>query len=58
MALINAVAAITSANCRYICPVMPGMNAGGKNTDINTRVMPMIGPNNSRMASMLACFGD
>ena len=34
------------------------MNAGGKNTDINTRVMPMIGPNNSRMASMLACFGD
>ena len=29
------------------------MNAGGRNTDINTSVMPMIGPNNSRIASML-----
>src|SRR5262245_105858 len=54
---INAVAAITSANCRYICPVIPGMNAGGKNTDINTKVIPMIGPISSRIASMDPCFG-
>ncbi len=56
-ALITAVAAMTSANWRYICPVMPGMNAGGRKTDISTRVMPMIGPNSSFIASMLACFG-
>ena len=54
---INAVTAITSANCRYICPVIPGMNAGGRNTDINTKVIPMIGPNSSRIASIAPCFG-
>ena len=57
-ALINAVAAMTSANWRYICPVIPGMNAGGTKTDISTRVIPIIGPNNSRIVSMLASFGD
>ena len=54
---ISAVAAITSANCRYICPVIPGMNAGGRNTDINTSVIPMIGPISSRIASIDPCFG-
>ena len=57
IALINAVAAITSANCRYICPVIPGMNAGGKNTDISTSVIPMIGPISSFIASIDPCFG-
>ena len=51
------MAAITRANCRYICPVMPGMKAAGKNTTARTSVMPMIGPINSRMASIAACFG-
>ena len=45
MALSSAVAAITSANCAYIRPVRPGRNAAGRNTDISTSVMPMIGPN-------------
>ena len=54
---INAVAAITSANCRYICPVIPGMNAGGRNTDISTSVIPMIGPISSRIASIAPCLG-
>ena len=54
---ISAVAAITSANCRYICPVIPGMNAGGRNTDINTSVIPMIGPISSFIASIAPCFG-
>ncbi len=42
-ALMMAVTAMTRANWRYICPVMPGMNAGGRKTDMSTRVMPMIG---------------
>ena len=54
---INAVTAITNANCRYICPVIPGMNAGGRNTDISTSVIPMIGPNSSRIASIDPCLG-
>ena len=45
IALSKAVAAITSANCAYICPVRPGRKAAGMNTDIKTSVMPMIGPN-------------
>ena len=56
-ALIKAVAAITSANCRYIWPVIPGMNAGGRNTDIRTSVIPMIGPISSFIASIAPCFG-
>ena len=54
---MKAVAAITSANWRYIWPVMPGMKAGGMKTDINTRVTPTIGPISSFIASMLACLG-
>ena len=46
MALSSAVAAITSANWAYIRPVKPGRNAAGRNTDISTSVIPMIGPNN------------
>ena len=57
IALISAVAAITRANCLYICPVMPGMKAAGRKTLISTSVMPMIGPKSSRMASMVACLG-
>ncbi len=45
MALNKAVAAITSANCAYIRPVSPGRNAAGRNTAINTSVIPMIGAN-------------
>src|SRR5437588_13121523 len=29
---------------RYMRPVKPGKNAAGKNTDISTSVMPMMGP--------------
>ena len=52
-----AVAAITSANCAYILPVRPGMNAAGMNTDISTSVMPMIGPNSSSIALIEASCG-
>ena len=44
MALMAAVAAMTSANWRYIWPLRPGRNAAGTNTAISTSVMPMIGP--------------
>ena len=33
------------------------MKAAGRNTDISTRVMPMIGPNSSFMAWIAASFG-
>ena len=33
IALMIAVAAITSANWRNICPVIPGRNEAGRNTD-------------------------
>ena len=36
---------------------MPGRNADGKNTDMSTRVMPMIGPKSPRMALIAASFG-
>ena len=54
IALISAVAAITSANCAYICPVRPGRNAAGRNTDSSTSVMPMIGPSSTCIASIAA----
>ena len=54
MAESSAVAAITSANCAYMRPVRPGRNAAGRNTDISTSVMPMIGPNSSFMARIAA----
>ena len=57
MAESSAVAAITSANCAYILPVRPGMNAAGMNTDISTSVMPMIGPNSSSIALIAASCG-
>ncbi len=57
IALMSAVAAMTRANWRYIWPVMPGMNAAGRNTDISTSVMPMIGPSSSRMALIEASCG-
>ncbi|MBA7658415.1 hypothetical protein ES703_66366 [subsurface metagenome] len=50
----SAVAAITSANCAYMRPVRPGRNADGRNTDISTSVIPMIGPNNASIALMAA----
>jgi hypothetical protein len=58
MALSNAVAAITSANCANIFPLRPGMKAAGRNTDISTSVIPMIGPSSSFMAWIAASFGD
>src|ERR1043166_2386838 len=57
IALSIAVAAMTSANCAYILPVSPGMNAAGMNTDISTSVMPMIGPNSSSIALIEASCG-
>ena len=48
------MAAITSANCAYMRPVSPGRNAAGRNTDISTSVMPTIGPNSARIASLAA----
>ena len=56
MALSRAVAAITRANCANIWPVRPGMKAAGRNTDISTSVMPMIGPNSSFIAWIAASF--
>src|SRR5499427_8954742 len=58
MALSSAVAAITSANCAYMRPVKPGRNAAGRNTDISTSVMPMIGPSSWRMAALAASRPD
>ncbi len=55
--LSKAVIAITKANCRYISPVIPEINAAGKNTDISTKVIPIIGAINSVIASMAACLG-
>jgi hypothetical protein len=54
MALNSAVAAITSANCAYIRPVKPGRNAAGRNADMRTSVMPMIGPKSSLIAWIAA----
>src|SRR5262249_15463259 len=58
MALSSAVAAITSANCAYMRPVRPGKNAAGRNTDIKTSVMPMMGPNSWRIATLAASRPD
>jgi hypothetical protein len=58
IALMSAAAAITSANCAYIWPVRPGRKAAGMNTAISTRVMPMMGPNRSRIAAMAASWAD
>src|SRR3954447_11755390 len=58
IALISAVAAITNANCAYMRPVRPGRKAAGRNTDISTKVMPIIGPNSSRMAALAASRPD
>ena len=52
-----AVEAMTRANCRKSCPVMPGMKAAGRNTAVSTRVMPMTGPVSSLMALMAASCG-
>ena len=57
MALMKAVAAMTSANCANILPVRPGTKAAGRNTDISTSVMPMTGPNSSSIALMAASWG-
>ena len=54
----NAVAAMTMANCAYMRPVRPGRKAAGTNTDISTRVMPMIGPNSSCIARTAASCAD
>src|SRR5262245_10015470 len=56
-ALMAAVAAMTSANGRYIWPLKPGRNAAGTNTAISTSVIPMIGPSSSRMALTVASCG-
>ena len=53
-----AVAAITSANWRNICPVIPGKNEAGKNAAVSTKVMPSTGPVSSPMAWIAASLGD
>ncbi len=57
IALIKAVAAITSANCAYMAPVKPGINAAGINTAISTKVMPIMGPVSSRIAAIADSLG-
>ena len=57
MALMAAVAAMTSANWRYIWPLRPGRKAAGTNTAISTSVMPMMGPSSSCMALTVASCG-
>ena len=56
-ALMIAVAAITNANWRNICPVIPGKNDAGKNTAVNTNVIPSTGPVSSPIALIAASFG-
>ena len=55
---MTAVAAMTSANWRKICPVMPGRKAAGRKTATSARVMPITGPVSSSMARMVASLGD
>ena len=57
IALITEVAAITSANWRNICPLMPGKNAAGRKTATRASVIPMIGPVNSCIALIVAFLG-
>jgi hypothetical protein len=57
IALMIAVAAITSANWRNICPVIPGRSDAGKNTAVSTKVMPKTGPVSSSIALIAASFG-
>ena len=54
---MSAVAAMVSANWRYIWPVMPLRNAVGMNTAIRTSVIEMTGPVTSFMAWMVASRG-
>jgi hypothetical protein len=54
---MTAVAAMTSANCRKICPVIPGRNAAGRKTDTRARVIPITGPVSSCIALMVASLG-
>ncbi len=57
IALMNAVAAMVSANWRYSWPVMPPRNAVGRNTAISTSVIAMTGPVTSVMAWIVASRG-
>ena len=43
-----------TANCRNSCPLIPGMNATGTNTDNRTSVIAMIGPVISAIAFLVA----
>src|SRR5215469_7016343 len=47
-----------TANCRNSCPLMPGMNATGTNTDSKTNVMARIGPVISVIAFLHASGTD
>ena len=57
MALSAVEEASTSANCWYICPVMPGRKVAGTNTDIRVRVTPAMAPPSSSIALIAASFG-
>jgi hypothetical protein len=54
---MSAVAAITRANWRNICPVIPGRNEAGTKTALSTSVIPNTGPVSSRIAWIAAAFG-
>ena len=57
MALMTAVEAMTSANWRKICPVIPGKKAAGRKTETRARVIPITGPVSSCIALMVASLG-
>ncbi len=52
-----AVEAITRANWRNICPVIPGRNDAGRKTEVSTSVMPNTGPVSSLIALIAASLG-
>ena len=55
----NAVdTAMVIANCLYISPVIPPINAVGTNTARSTSTVPMIGPVISSIAFIVASYGD
>ena len=49
---------MVTANCWYIRPVMPGMNAVGMNTAAMIRAMATTGPDTSSIAFKAASRGD
>jgi hypothetical protein len=55
---ISTDTAMVTANCWYIRPVMPGMNAVGMNTAAMMMAMPTTGPDTSSIAFNEASRGE